>query len=101
APIGNIGTLGRPLVIYVKDSLFIAGFNSWNPFWAFGASPATVDNASTIQGNLSDLLASGNEALVVVEALHAVDAAIFTSVRNYANDETSILLPIDQLDHGD
>lgn len=101
APIGNIGTLGRPLVIYVKDSLFIAGFNSWNPFWAFGASPATVDNASTIQGNLSDLLASGNEALVVVEALNEVDPAIFTSVRNYSYDDISILLPIDQLYYGD
>jgi filamentous hemagglutinin family protein len=101
APIGNIGTFGRPLVIYVKDSLFIAGFNSWNPFWAFGVSPATVDNASTIQGDLSDLLASGNETLVVVEALNEVDPAIFTNVRNYFYDDVSILLPTDQLYYGE
>src|SRR5690606_16919738 len=101
APLGNIGMLGRPLVIYVKDSLFIAGFNSWNPFWGFGISPTAVDNASTIQGDLSDLLASGNETLVVVEALNEVDPAIFTNVRNYFYDDVSILLPTDQLYYGD
>src|SRR5690606_16567070 len=101
APLGSIGAFGRPLVVYVKDSLFIAGFNSWNPFWAFGVPPTSVENASTIQGDLSDLLASGNEALVVVEALNEVDPAIFTNVRNYFYDDISILLPMDQLYYGD
>lgn len=101
APTGNIGSPGRPLVIYVKDSLFIGGLRSWSPLWGFDAAPQFVENTSTIQGNLSDLLASGNEQLVAVETLEEVNPAIFTSVRNYFYDDISILLPRDQLYYDD
>lgn len=97
APTGNIGSPGRPLVIYVKDSLFIGGLRSWSPLWGFDTAPQFVENTSTIQGNLSDLLASGSEQLVAVETLEEVNPAIFTSVRNYFYDDISILLPRDQL----
>ena len=101
APTGNIGSPGRPLVIYVKDSLFIGGLRSWSPLWGFDTAPQFVENTSTIQGNLSDLLASGNEQLVAVETLEEVNPAIFTSVRNYFYDDISILLPRDQLYYDD
>lgn len=101
APTGNIGSPGRPLVIYVKDSLFIGGLRSWSPLWGFDTAPQFVENTSTIQGNLSDLLASGSEQLVAVETLEEVNPAIFTSVRNYFYDDISILLPRDQLYYDD
>ncbi len=101
APTGNIGGPGRPLVIYVKDSLFIGGLRSWSPLWGFNTAPQFVENTSTIQGNLSDLLASGNEQLVTVETLEEVNPAVFTSVRNYFYDDISILLPRDQLYYDD
>ncbi|HTF84004.1 MAG TPA: hypothetical protein VL987_05425 [Cellvibrio sp.] len=95
-PAGSIGSPDRMLVIYVKDYLFIGGARSWGPLWGFDIRPTTVDNQATIQGSLSDLLASGNEQLVEVETLDEVDPAVFTNVRNYFYDDIAILLPRDQ-----
>src|SRR5690606_11792828 len=72
-PGGSLGSPDRMLVIYVKDHLLIGGARSWGPLWGFDTRPATVDNQSTIQGSLSDLLASGNEQLVEVETLDEVN----------------------------
>ena len=95
-PVGSIGSPDRMLVIYVKDYLFIGGARSWGPLWGFDTRPTTVDNQATIQGSLSDLLASGNEQLVEVETLDEVDPAVFTNVRNYFYDDIAIMLPRDQ-----
>ncbi|MGM8227528.1 filamentous hemagglutinin N-terminal domain-containing protein [Cellvibrio sp. ARAG 10.3] len=95
-PAGSIGSPDRMLVLYVKDYLFIGGARSWGPLWGFDTRPTTVDNQATIQGSLSDLLASGNEQLVEVETLDEVDPAVFTNVRNYFYDDIAILLPRDQ-----
>lgn len=100
-PVGSIGSPERMLVIYVKDHLLIGGARSWGPLWGFDTRPVTVDNQATIQGSLSDLLASGNEQLVEVETLDEVNPAVFTSVRNYFYDDIAILLPRDQLYYDD
>jgi hypothetical protein len=100
-PVGSLGSPERMLVIYVKDHLLIGGARSWGPLWGFDTRPVTVDNQATIQGSLSDLLASGNEQLVEVETLDEVNPAVFTSVRNYFYDDIAILLPRDQLYYDD
>jgi filamentous hemagglutinin family protein len=93
---GEFGSITRPLSVYVKDTFFLNATRSWNPFWGFNIRPFRVENISTLQGSLSDLLSAGAEQLVEVEELNEVNPAIFTNVRNYVYDDIAIMLPADQ-----
>ncbi len=96
APFGEIGFGGRPLVIYVRDTLEFQGVRSLRPFWGFNTEPETFINQS-LQLDLLDLISLGGEQLVEVEELEDVNPAIFTAVTNYFYDDISIRLPNDQL----
>ncbi len=92
---GDIGSVGRPLVMYFKDSLILQGARSWRPIWGFDTRPENFENNSAIQVTNQDLTSAG-EQLVEVESLEDIDPGIFTAVRNYSFDTVSILMPPDQ-----
>ncbi|MGQ9424399.1 two-partner secretion domain-containing protein [Gilvimarinus sp. F26214L] len=95
-PRGGIGEPYMPLVVHVKDNLvLVSALPSWIQF-AFEQEPANVDDSQSISGDVIDLITSGNEQLVEIEGLEDVDPAVFTNVRNYSYDDTSIRLPPDQ-----
>ncbi len=93
---GTIGSRTRPLVIYTQDTLFIEGITSWQPIWAFNARPRIVQNASTIQSDLQELINVASEQMVEVESLKDLDPAIFANITNFFYNDISVLLPSDQ-----
>ena len=97
APLGEIGSGGRPLVLYVRNSVYFNGFRSLQPFWGFDIAPEIFQNDSAVQVDLLDLINLGGEQLVEVEELEEVNPAVFTAVTNYFFDDVSIRLPDDQL----
>ena len=95
---GEIGTSGRPLVVYVKDKVFFGGLRSWRPIWSFGARPSEFENTSVFQADINQILRSSGELIVNVEELVNIDPAIFNAnIRNYNHDYISIKMPKDQL----
>ena len=94
---GTFGTIKRPLVLNVQDSVLINSRSSLNPIF-YPSQPRTVDDRSLLQFNAFDALStlSGGQ-LVELETLAEINPAIFTDVRNYASAEIAIRLPRDQL----
>ena len=94
---GTFGTIKRPLVLNVQDSVLINARSSLNPVF-YPNQPRTVDDRSLLQFNAFDALStlSGGQ-LVELETLAEINPAIFTDVRNYASAEIAIRLPRDQL----
>ena len=94
---GTFGTIKRPLVLNVQESVLINSRSSLNPIF-YPNQPRTVDDRSLLQFNAFDALStlSGGQ-LVEVETLAEINPAIFTDVRNYASAEIAIRLPRDQL----
>ena len=94
---GTFGTIKRPLVLNVQESVLINSRSSLNPIF-HPNQPRTVDDRSLLQFNAFDALStlSGGQ-LVEVETLAEINPAIFTDVRNYASAEIAIRLPTDQL----
>ncbi len=95
APQGGVG-VGRPLVVYVKNSLDIVAVTSYKPFWAFDTPPVNYTNSS-LEIDLLGLIGASGEEMVEVEEVTEIDPAVFANVRNYFFDDVSIRLPRDQL----
>jgi len=94
---GTFGTLHRPLVLNVQDSVLIHTRSSLNPIFAPNR-PRVVEDRSLLQFSAFDAINTlSGEQLVEVETLAEVDPAIFTDLQNYASDEIAIRMPRDQL----
>ncbi|MBL4607110.1 MAG: hypothetical protein JKY01_04700 [Pseudomonadales bacterium] len=94
---GTFGTIDRPLVINIQDSVLINARSSLNPIF-YPNQPRIVDDRSLLQFSAFDALdtLSGGQ-LVEVETLAEINPAIFTDVRNYASSEIAIRMPRDQM----
>ena len=94
---GTFGTLARPLVLRVRDSVLIAVSAIYNPLYA-EPLPEINTSDSLFNFNAFDTIAAiiGGQ-LVLVEELEDVDPAIFTDIRNYNHDDVAVKLPRDQL----
>ncbi len=91
----DVGTIGRPFVFHVRDSLYIQATRNIRPRHMIAPPENYVVEALDIDPSESLNLAA--EQLVEVEELEEIDPAIFTAVSNYFFDEVSIRLPNDQL----
>ena len=92
APLSSIGSITRPLVIYVNKKLEANALKLYQPYWGFNDKPDVVTGAKPISTSLS----TDAGQLVQVETIDEVNPAIFTGVRNYVYDDVAILLPLDQ-----
>ena len=94
---GTFGTINRPLVLNMQDSVLINTRSSLNPIF-YPNQPRTVDDRSLLQFSAFDALStlSGGQ-LVELETLAEINPAIFTDVRNYASAAIAIRMPRDQL----
>ena len=93
---GNFGTLGAPIIVYVRGDFVYTASRYTKPVWAFGVAPSNPVKGPGVQTSLIDLLSAGAEQLVVVEEINQINPAIFTNVRNYVYDDIAIMLPADQ-----
>jgi len=93
---GNFGSLGSPIIVYVRGDFVYTASRYTKPLWAFGVPPTNPVKGPGVQTSLIDLLSAGAEQLVVVEEINQINPAIFTNVRNYVYDDIAIMLPADQ-----
>ena len=91
----DFGTPFRPISVNVNNEFTL--LSNVGSVYFFGGEPNTVNDNSTIKISIFDaLLGLSGQQLIEVETLSEIDPAIFTEVRNYNQDELSILLPADQ-----
>ena len=94
---GTFGTINRPLVLNIQESVLINARSSLSPIF-YPNQPRSIDDRSVFQFNSFEALSSvSGDQLVEVETLAEINPAIFTDVRNYASTEIAIRMPRDQL----
>ncbi|WP_210247073.1 beta strand repeat-containing protein [Aliikangiella marina] len=94
---GTFGSITRPLVLRIRDSVLITVRTSLNPQFA-QPLPEIDDSGSLFRFSSFDAVSAiAGGQLVEVEELVEVDPAIFTDLTNYYSDEVAVRLPRDQL----
>jgi len=95
---GSFGSVVRPIVLNVKESVFINTRRSVTPRLTAPGPRLGVTDLSDFQfdfGEASNAIAG--EQLISLEELEDIDPAIFSDVRNYTYGQVAIRLPRDQL----
>lgn len=95
---GSFGSVVRPLVLNVKESVLINTRRSISPKITAPGPRLGVTDLSDLQFDFNDAAnALSGEQLISLEELEDIDPAIFSDVRNYTYGQIAILLPRDQL----
>jgi len=91
----NFGSSSRPIRVRVNDTLNLSGGRALIGYYL--AEPRHINKSEDLVLEvISSITALSGQQLVEVESLDEVDPAIFSDVRNYNVDDTSVLLPKDQ-----
>jgi len=95
---GSFGSVVRPLVLNVKESVLINTRRSIAPKIVPPGPRLGVTDLSDFQFDFIDASnAVAGEQLITLEELEDIDPAIFSDVRNYTYGQIAIRLPRDQL----
>ena len=90
----SLGTVIQPIRLRVNEDFTLAGRTGSVNY--FGAEPRNINTSKDLALQVISSLSLSGQQLVAVESLDDVDPAIFTDVKNYNVDDTSVLLPRDQ-----
>ena len=89
----GFGEAGRPLVLWINDSITVEG-NGFLPIWFENDVAEFITTGDFIDTSFA---VSSADLLIEIESIGDVDPAIFNNVLNYEYGELSIRLPSDQL----
>jgi hypothetical protein len=92
----DFGTVARSIQVRVNNLAYLSGVRALIGY--FGAEPReTTTSQGLVLEVISSITGLSGQQLVEVESLDEVDPAIFADVKNYNVDDTSVLLPKDQI----
>jgi filamentous hemagglutinin family protein len=92
----NFGTFARPINLRVDGRFTNYVFGQGFIHYYLGLPPADTQTLANVLSASSGSNALSFQQLIDVEALSAVDPAIFTEVRNYFYEDVAIKMPLDQ-----
>ena len=94
---GSVGQLGNPLITDVPYTIEVTGSLGTYIEYLGGIPPKDFIGDNDYKNRALQVIESlSSKQLIEVESLAAIDPAIFTDVRNYAQSDVALMMPADQ-----